>query len=229
MVLVHLVPASPLECGSVHPVSTPSTESVPVVERSTTGPRAGNLTRPGCDMAHQVLASGRIQLPLHVRWSDPPKTYDLDDRRDRALVYEQILREGTAEDVLCFIDVDELIDLWDDLVLPRFVRRAWAEWFLCTHIWKLRANTSSTPNRVGSWRLTRGSQFALAGVAALIARLPPGSRSESSPLSAFSVQLARTRHAGGAGSLARLWRPAHAVTPWTRRVTPSRSSAFYVR
>jgi len=83
-------------------------------------------------MAHQVLASGRIQLPLHVRWSDPPKTYDVDDRRDRALVYEQILREGTAEDVLCFIDVDELIDLWDDLVLPRFVRRAWAEWFLCT-------------------------------------------------------------------------------------------------
>lgn len=79
-----------------------------------------------------IKASGRIQLPLHVRWSGPPKTYDLDDRRDRSRVYEQVLREGTAEDIRFFIDVDQLLDLWDDLVLPRFVRRAWADWFLRT-------------------------------------------------------------------------------------------------
>jgi len=79
-----------------------------------------------------IKASGRIQLPLHVRWSGPPKTYDLDDRRDRARVYEQVLREGTAEDIRFFIDIDQLLDLWDDLVLPRFVRRAWADWFLQT-------------------------------------------------------------------------------------------------
>lgn len=79
-----------------------------------------------------IKASGRIQLPLHVRWSGPPKTYDLNDRRDRARVYEQVLREGTAEDVRTFIDVDQLLDLWDDLVLPRFVRRAWADWLLRT-------------------------------------------------------------------------------------------------
>jgi hypothetical protein len=74
-------------------------------------------------------ASGRIQLPLHVRWSGPPKTYDLDDRRDRSRVYEQVLREGTREDIRFYIDVDELLELWDDLVLPSYVRRVRANWF----------------------------------------------------------------------------------------------------
>jgi hypothetical protein len=41
-------------------------------------------------------------------------------------------REGTAEDIRFFIDVDQLLDLGDDLVLPRFVRRAWADWSLRT-------------------------------------------------------------------------------------------------
>ncbi|MGH8902797.1 MAG: hypothetical protein ACRDYA_14265 [Egibacteraceae bacterium] len=28
-----------------------------------------------------------------------------------------------------FVDVDELLDLWDELFLPRRVRLAWADWF----------------------------------------------------------------------------------------------------
>jgi hypothetical protein len=44
-------------------------------------------------------------------------------------VYEQVLREGNADDIRRFIDLDELIALWDDLVLPPYVRRAWAAWF----------------------------------------------------------------------------------------------------
>lgn len=66
-------------------------------------------------------------LPSRVRWSGPPRTYDLDDRRDRLLVYEQVMTEGT-DDVRAFIDVDEVVALWDDLVLPRHVGRAWAAW-----------------------------------------------------------------------------------------------------
>jgi hypothetical protein len=77
-----------------------------------------------------VKASGHIQLPTHVRWSGPPKLYDLNRRQDRSRVYEQVLREGTEEDVRLFINVDELIELWDELVLPKSVRRAWAEWIL---------------------------------------------------------------------------------------------------
>jgi len=45
-------------------------------------------------------------------------------------VYEQVLREGTAEDVRFYVDVDQLIGLWEELVLPGSVRRAWAEWIL---------------------------------------------------------------------------------------------------
>ncbi len=70
-----------------------------------------------------------VDLPLHVRWSGAPKTYDLSQSADRARVYEQVLREGTDADVRSYIDVDELLRLWDDLVLPRAVRRAWAVWF----------------------------------------------------------------------------------------------------
>ena len=34
-------------------------------------------------------ASGRVELPLHIRWSGLPLTDDLDNRSDRACVYEQ--------------------------------------------------------------------------------------------------------------------------------------------
>lgn len=72
-------------------------------------------------------ASGVVVLPPHIRWSGSERRYDLSVRRDRARVYEQILLEGTEEDVRRIIDVDELIDLWDELVIPRHVRRAWAD------------------------------------------------------------------------------------------------------
>src|SRR5262245_38757127 len=70
-------------------------------------------------------AGGVVELPFHVRWSGPAVRYDLDDRADRARVYEQVLREGTDDDVRQFIDPDELRALWADLVLPRPVRAAW--------------------------------------------------------------------------------------------------------
>lgn len=75
-----------------------------------------------------LKVKGQVELPLHIRWSGPPKTYDLNKRSDRARVYEQVLREGTDEDVRSLIELDELLALWDELVLPGYVRRAWAEW-----------------------------------------------------------------------------------------------------
>lgn len=67
-------------------------------------------------------------LPLHIRWSDPVVQYDLADPNDLRRVYEQVLREGTGEDIQEFIDVQRLSELWDDLVLPVGVRRQWAYW-----------------------------------------------------------------------------------------------------
>jgi hypothetical protein len=64
-------------------------------------------------------------LPLHLNWSDPGRTSDLSDRGRRARVYEVVLREGTPDDIRSIIDGALLVDLWDDLVLPRAVRSAW--------------------------------------------------------------------------------------------------------
>jgi hypothetical protein len=100
----------------------------------TRSPELGPAARPvavpeDLDDPSQPKARGRIELPLHIRWSGPPITYDLDDRADRARVYEQVLREGTEHDVRFYVDADQLRDLWDELVLPSAVRQAWAGWF----------------------------------------------------------------------------------------------------
>lgn len=72
----------------------------------------------------EALAS--VVLPLHLNWSTPGRRFDLRDRRDRARVYELVLREGTPVDVLAYVDGALLVDLWEDLVLPAAVRSAWA-------------------------------------------------------------------------------------------------------
>jgi transcriptional regulator with XRE-family HTH domain len=66
-----------------------------------------------------------VGLPLHLNWSDPGRRYDLLDRRQRARVYEIVLREGGPADVLMFVDGALLVDVWDELVLPPAVRVAW--------------------------------------------------------------------------------------------------------
>lgn len=73
-------------------------------------------------------ARGIVTLPRRVNWSATNPTYDLADRGQRARVYEQVLREGTADDVRFYIDVDQLIELWDNLVLPLAVSQAWIQW-----------------------------------------------------------------------------------------------------
>jgi transcriptional regulator with XRE-family HTH domain len=73
--------------------------------------------------ASQALAT--VTLPLHLNWSDPGRSFNMRQRRQRARVYEMVLREGIPEDVLTYIDGLLLLDLWDDLVLPRRVHEAW--------------------------------------------------------------------------------------------------------
>lgn len=70
-------------------------------------------------------ALATVELPLHLNWSDPGRRYDLLDRRERARVYEIVLREGGPADVLGHVDGALLADLWDELVLPAAVRAAW--------------------------------------------------------------------------------------------------------
>ncbi len=70
-------------------------------------------------------AVATVELPLHLNWSDRGRRYDLRERRQRAHVYEIVLREGGPVDVLTYIDGALLVDLWVELVLPRAIRAAW--------------------------------------------------------------------------------------------------------
>ncbi|WP_237111493.1 helix-turn-helix transcriptional regulator [Nocardioides sp. WS12] len=71
-------------------------------------------------------AFAEVALPGHLHWSGPSRTYRLADRADRARVYEIVLREGAASDLLTYLDGALLLDLFDDLVIPPVLRKAWA-------------------------------------------------------------------------------------------------------
>jgi len=71
-------------------------------------------------------ALAAVRLPLALNWSQPDRVFRLTDRGDRARVYELVLREGGPQDVLDYIDGALLVDLWNELVLPRHVRAAWS-------------------------------------------------------------------------------------------------------
>lgn len=74
-----------------------------------------------------VQALAVVELPLHLNWSAPGRVFDLRSRTDRARLYEIVLQEGTPADILSYVDGALLVDLWEDLVLPRTVRSAWAQ------------------------------------------------------------------------------------------------------
>jgi hypothetical protein len=67
-----------------------------------------------------------VQLPHHVYWSGPPVTYDLGERAHRISVYEQLLCEGTDDDIRRYVRIADIVDLWNDLYLPIDVREAWS-------------------------------------------------------------------------------------------------------
>ncbi|MGH3273281.1 MAG: helix-turn-helix domain-containing protein [Streptosporangiaceae bacterium] len=78
---------------------------------------------PRLDVARSLAV---VELPLHLNWSAPERVFDLRSRADRARVYEIVLQEGRPDDILAYVDGALLADLWDELVLPRAVRSAWA-------------------------------------------------------------------------------------------------------
>jgi transcriptional regulator with XRE-family HTH domain len=78
---------------------------------------------PRLDVARALAV---VELPLHLNWSAPGRVFDLGSRADRARVYEIVLQEGRPDDILAYVDGVLLMDLWDDLVLPRAVRAAWS-------------------------------------------------------------------------------------------------------
>jgi hypothetical protein len=92
---------------------------------SVLGPAARKIALP--DRLDGPTVAGEVLLPLNVCWSGR-RRFALNNRSDRARVYEQVLREGTTEDIQRYVDADLLVDLWDELVLPAAVVEAWAAW-----------------------------------------------------------------------------------------------------
>ena len=71
-------------------------------------------------------ALAEVELPLELNWSDPGRLFRLHDRRERARLYEIVLREGTPAHLERWVDGALLVDAWPDVVVPRAVRSAWS-------------------------------------------------------------------------------------------------------
>lgn len=72
--------------------------------------------------------TGTVGLPASLFWSGPrPRAvrWDLADRRRRRDLYEIVLVEGTLDDIRKFVNGAALVDLWDQMYLPPWVRAAW--------------------------------------------------------------------------------------------------------
>jgi hypothetical protein len=73
--------------------------------------------------------SGTVRLPLRIYWTGPdPESVEWDTSRaeDRRWLYEVVLREGNLDDVRSLVNGQELVAVWDDLVLPPWLREAWS-------------------------------------------------------------------------------------------------------
>ena len=103
-------------------------EAVPVVTFTDRVSRRGRVFTVPDRLSRLPVsrALATITLPLHVSWSEPGRVSHLAVRGERARVYEALLREGRPADIGAHVDGALLVDLWDELVLPRDVREAWA-------------------------------------------------------------------------------------------------------
>ena len=72
----------------------------------------------------QALAM--VNLPLHLNWSQRGRTFNLAERAERIEVYEIVITEGSPVDICTYIDGALLIDLWNELVLPREIHALWS-------------------------------------------------------------------------------------------------------
>ncbi len=102
--------------------------AVPIPQwRVVTGPQGRPAWVPSVlPQSSPAKAFRRLELPLHLNWSHVGKVFDLVDRSDRRSVYEIVLREGSPEDIADLVDGALLVDLWNEMFLPKYIRQAWA-------------------------------------------------------------------------------------------------------
>ncbi|MFC4906230.1 hypothetical protein [Actinomadura gamaensis] len=101
---------------------------------------SAELSARGADYAARLPSSidelrgpvtGPVELPLRVVWSGR-RTYDLDDVRQRLLLYALLLSEAPAADLRQWVNRDLLVEQWPKLrqMLSPARRRAWESMLL---------------------------------------------------------------------------------------------------
>lgn len=69
----------------------------------------------------------KIKLPLTLNWSNPDALYDMSSKMTRAILYEIVLREGTTQDVIKYVNFQDLKQLWSKMYLPQIIEEKWLE------------------------------------------------------------------------------------------------------
>lgn len=68
--------------------------------------------------------TGMVTLPTWIDWT-PRKTYNLDDKFDRADFYRVVISEAQPSEMAGYLDGATLVKIWPSLGLPKNVRPAW--------------------------------------------------------------------------------------------------------
>ena len=124
-----------VEHGPIHSVDNRRADVLSAVvmaatRSATVGPAARPVAIPEQFLSNSdARARGEISLPLHISWSDPRRSFDLDDRSQLIRAYGLVLAEGTEADVLRFIDPAVLLSIWNELLIPRHVQLTWGAAF----------------------------------------------------------------------------------------------------
>ena len=66
-----------------------------------------------------------LRMPDLIHAEVGVREFNMRDRDQRKAAYEQLIRRGSPQQMIRFIDAALLVDLWDDLELPDPVREAW--------------------------------------------------------------------------------------------------------
>ena len=72
---------------------------------------------------------GTVELRHSVLWAPGSGRVDLDEPGGLGLAYRAVLSEGTVADQIAVLNRDRLIEVWNDLLLPRRARRLWEDRF----------------------------------------------------------------------------------------------------
>ena len=83
---------------------------------------------PSVDASSEPTDTAGVRLPVHLHWG-PAREFDVRDPYQRRRLYEIVLREGRGVDIRRYVDLDQLVLMWNELVLPANIREAWADYF----------------------------------------------------------------------------------------------------